>query len=89
MCSGTPRRDNTTFYSGRVLANDRCCSRTSIPHKAKGPSRELRPILAHAALCFVLYVAIAAALDDQMIAFAIMIPVALLTSVVVRRRLCG
>jgi hypothetical protein len=44
-------------------------------------------ILAHAAICFVLYVAIAAALDDQMIAFAIMIPVVLLTSLVVRRRL--
>ena len=46
-------------------------------------------VLAHAALCFVLYVAIAAAIDDQMIAIAIMIPVALLTSLVVRRRLWG
>ena len=44
-------------------------------------------ILAHGGLCFVLYVAIAAMLDDQMIAFAIMIPVTLLTRLVVRRRL--
>ena len=44
-------------------------------------------ILAHAALCFVLYVSLAAALDNQMIAIAVMIPVVLLTSIVVRRRL--
>jgi hypothetical protein len=46
-------------------------------------------ILAHAALCLVVYVAIAATLDDQMLVLVIMIPFALLTSLIGRRRLWG